>query len=254
MTSSLMDFKDLYGFFIILARFAPALLLLPGFGDKITPLYIRGHLGILIAFLLTPLLSPALPSIPENALAILGIMGKEMVVGAFIGLIGRTFFYVLEAVGSFISMQIGFSSAMAFQPLTQEQSSSIATFLLMTGIFLCFLMDLHHEMIISLFKSYSLFLPGTSFFEEMSPFFIKILSSSFILALQLSAPILFSQLIFFISIGILNRLIPQIQVFFVSLPLQIILGLGVFFLALAGLFNVFMEAYQTFLINFEVPS
>ena len=112
------------------------------------------------------------------------------------------------------------------------------------GVLIHFSTNMHHVLIMGISESYTMF-PAGVFLPtgDMAFVLARVLADSFSLALQISAPFIVLSLAFFMGLGMLARLMPQLQIFFISLPVQLAGGLFVFSAVLSGLFTVFIEYY-----------
>ena len=103
---------------------------------------------------------------------------------------------------------------------------------------------MHHLFILAIVDSYKVFPAGSIFVWGDSALVIaRLIADSFRLALQMTAPFIVISLIFFMGLGMLARLMPQLQIFFVGLPVQLAGGLLIFSMIISGLFSIFIEYY-----------
>jgi len=139
----------------------------------------------------------------------------------------------LNLAGSLAGQAIGFSNAQAFDPTTLNQSIIIETFITLIAITVIFITDIHHLMISAIIDSYHLFQPGSSLpFGDFANQLSTSLNSSFIMGFKLGSPFVAFTIIFYTGMGLVSRLMPQLNIFFLSLPLQIYLGLGLLFITI----------------------
>jgi flagellar biosynthetic protein FliR len=182
---------------------------------------------------------------PSSPVALALLIGGEIGVGLFIGTMARLLVAGLEIAGTLISFQLGLATAAIFNPLLSEQGQVASVLISITGLVLIFETDMHHLMLRGLVDSYGLFVPGAlppigDFTESIG----RMVSKSFMMAMQMAAPFLLMSTIMYVALGLVTRLMPQLQIFFIALPLQI--GLG--FLLLSLTFGVLM---LFFLSNFN---
>jgi len=110
---------------------------------------------------------------------------------------------------------------------------------------------MHHLLIAAIHDSYQLFVPGRPPpFADFAEAAVNIIASSFRVGIQLSAPFLIFGLIFYMGIGILSRLMPQIQIFFIAMPANILLGLLLFMLLLSTMMMWFFEHFEAGMVRF----
>jgi flagellar biosynthesis protein FliR len=143
-----------------------------------------------------------------------------------------------------VSFQLGLSTAQIFNPLLAQQSAITGAFLTVFGVLLIFLTDTHHLMLRALIASYELF-PPANFpgLGDLSDTVAHLVAASFRLAIELSAPFIVLGTVFFIALGFLSRLMPQLQIFFVILPIQVAGGLVVFAFTLYAVLQWFLDDF-----------
>lgn len=229
------------GFLLIFSRIGTLVLLLPGFGERSFPVRVRLSVALLLTLVFYPLAAqyyPTLDAVP----ATIGILIGEIAVGFVLGIAGRIMIGTLQMVGTIIAQQLGLSFVTSVDPNMGQQGALIGTFLSLMAIALIFAMDLHHLVIAALGQSYQIFRPGVfPDSGDAAKYVTDLVGSSFKIAVQISAPVLIFGLIFNIGLGVLARLMPQMQVFFIAMPASIILGFAVLALTLATIMTVFMN-------------
>ncbi len=145
-------------------------------------------------------------------------------------------------------MGLGFVTAV--DPTLGQQGVIVGNFLVMLGVTLIFATDLHHLVIAALNDSYTLFSPGEiPLLGDVAALTTRTAASAFRIGIQLSAPFLVFGLLFNLGLGVLSRLMPQMQVFFVGLPLSIMLGLLVLLLVVGAMMTMFLGEVENVLIR-----
>lgn len=230
---------------LIFARIGAILMLVPGFGETYVPPRIRLSLGLLISLALWPVVRDSLPGLPETLGGMAGWIIREVVVGLMIGMLLRMFLTSLMTAGEIVSLQTTLSFAQTANPLQAQPGSTVGSFLLLFGVTLIFATDTHHLFIAGMVGSYNLIAPAKPLimgdFTEMA---VRTLGDSFLLGVQLSAPVLVFALIFNLASGLIARVMPSFQVYFAAAPLSVILGLSIFALSLGALGTVFIDRYR----------
>lgn len=246
MTGSLAQFlpANLFAVMLVFSRIGSALMVLPGFGDLYVPARYRLLLGIFLATIIATALAPLLPAQPGSPLRLLMLLGGEIVIGVFLGTVARMMLSALETAGAIISLQLGLSTAQVFNPLLAQQSAITGAFMTVFGVLLIFLTDTHHLMLRGLVASYGLF-PAGGFpgFGDLSDTVSHLVSASFRLAVELAAPFIVLGTIFFVALGFLSRLMPQMQIFFIILPIQVAGGIVVFAATLYAVMQWFLDDF-----------
>lgn len=254
MEETLQNFmaQGVFAFMVTFVRIGAALTIMPGIGDSYVPQNIRLYIALGISLVLMPLVSPFLPSHMPDTAGLLVLMGSEFIIGIFIGTVARIFMLALDTAGMIISMQSGLGNAQVFNPSMATQGSLVGVLMSVTGVVLILATNLHHLLIYGLLGSYDVFpvgtLPGSG---DMANMISKAIAGSFAVGLQIAAPFIVLSLMLYIGMGVLSRLMPQVQVFMLSLPLQIILSLVTLVLMLsAGLLFWLAKFEETMMFFF----
>ena len=231
---------------LVFARLGSALMLLPGIGEVYVAPRLRLVLALGITLVATPLVAPSLPRLPAGTLSLMLMLGGEIVVGLFLGTIARILLASVEVAGTMVSINLGLSAALIFNPLQQQQESITSTFYGVAGVLIIFLADLHHPMLRALVSSYGVFEPGAIFqWGDFSDAVARSVTESFKIGVEMAAPFMIIGTIFYIAVGMISRLTPQLQILFVVQPLQIVAGLVAFALLLATGLQWFLERFAT---------
>lgn len=235
---------NLFAVLLVFMRIGGAMMLLPGFGEAYVPPRYRLLLAVIISLLMTPVLAPLLPSLPSMPSDLFVVVGSEMFIGLFIGTITRILITTLENAGMVVSLQLGLSAAVVFNPLAAQQGSVPGALFSMLGILLIFLTDTHHLLLHGLVDSYTVVAPGTlPPLGDLSDTVARVTMGSFRLAMEMSAPFIVLGTLFHVGLGLVARLVPQFQILFVAQPLQIVGGLAVFVVVLITGMRWFLEAF-----------
>lgn len=231
-------------FALVFARIGTMMMLLPGLGERTAPVRVRLTLAILVVFVTLPVLRQGLPTSLANLPDLVRILVGEMMIGFTFGLAGRFLMSSLTTAGVIIAQQLSLSFTMIFDPANanQGQSAIIGTFLSMLGVSLILAMNVHHIAILGLLDTYQTFKPG----EVPAPgdalqLALEVATSAFQTALQISAPFLVFGLVFNVGLGILSRMMPQLQVFFLAMPAAILIGTIILALVLGLMMDGFID-------------
>ncbi len=228
-------------FLLVFARIGTMLMLLPGLGEQNTPTRMRLTVALALTLLMLPLHRNAYRIDLTSLGPITAMLGEEILIGALLGLTARLAIGALQVTGSIVAQQLGLGFVTAVDPTQGEQGVIVGNFLTMLGITLVFATDLHYLAIAALDDSYRLFAPGMMPFSgDMAAHITALVAGAFRIGVQLSAPFLVFGLLFNLGLGILSRLMPQMQVFFVGMPLSILGGFVLLFLVIAAMMTTFL--------------
>jgi flagellar biosynthetic protein FliR len=237
-------------FMLVLARVGTMLMLLPGLGELNVPVRIRLTVALILAAVLLPLHQSAYQLDLTSFGPLVGMLGQELFIGAVLGLSVRLIISSLQIAGAVIAQQMGLGFVTAVDPTLGQQGAIIGNFLAMLGVTLIFATDMHHLVIAATNDSYVLFAPGElPFIGDVAALTTRTVASAFRIGIQISAPFLVFGLLFNLGLGVLSRLMPQMQVFFVCLPLSILLGLLVLMVVLSAMMTVFLAAVEKVLVG-----
>ena len=229
-------------FLLVFARTGTMVMLLPGLGEQNVSSRLRLTIALVLAAVLLPLHRGAY-HINTAALAPAVVMLiEEILIGAVLGLTARLTILSLEVAGSVIAQQLGLGFVTTVDPTQGEQGVIIGNFLTLLGVTLFFATDMHHLVIAALNSSYDLFEPGElPATGDVAALLTRTVAGAFRIGIQLSAPFLAFGLLFNVGLGVLSRLMPQMQVFFVALPASIMIGLLFLLLVLGAMMGLFLD-------------
>ena len=242
---------SLLSFLLVLARIGTFLMIMPGVGDAYVSPRVRLSFAMGLALVITPMVMQYLPAKipPTHALAMLVM--AEVLIGFLIGSVVRVFFLALDTGGMIISMQSGLANAQVLNPSLASQGSLIGAFLIVTGIVVIFSTQLHHILLMGAVESYQFFpvgvVPDTG---SMAELISKAISKAFFLGVKMGMPFIVLTLLVYAGMGVISRLMPQIQVFMVLMPLQILLSFILLALVMTALIYYWIEEYEAALFFF----
>jgi flagellar biosynthetic protein FliR len=233
---------------LIFVRLGAAMMFLPAFSEPSVPVRVRLLLALLVTLAVAPILAGTFPPLPEQAIL---LIASEAFIGLFLGLIARTIMSALQTAGMFIANVSTFANALINDPASAEQGSILGALLTILGLLVVVTLDLHHLLLIGVIDSYTLFVPGTPLMmEDFAQSMAMLVSKSFVLGFQLAAPFVGLAVIFYLGLGLISRLMPAMQVFFIAVPLQITIALTIMFFALPVMMMWFAQAFEEALLPF----
>ena len=228
-------------FLLVFARVGTMVMMMPGIGEMNMPARVR----LTIALVLTAILLPAHQAAFTINLTALGpvimLVFQEILIGAVLGLTARLAISCLQVAGTVVAQQLGLGFVTAVDPTQNQQGLLVGNFLAVLGVTLIFATDMHHLVIVALNDSYSIFAPGeVPIMGDIAKHITGVIAASFKIGIQLSAPFLVFGLLFNLGLGVLSRLMPQMQVFFIGLPLSILLGLLLLLVVIGAMMGTFI--------------
>ena len=232
-------------FMLMFARIGTMVMLLPGLGEISVPRRVRLVTALILTAVLFPLHRSAFQLDLNGFGPILLLLAQEMMIGAVLGMTVRLALSALQVAGVVVANQLGLGFATAVDPTQNQQGVILGNFLTLLGVTLLFATDLHHMLIAALNESYALFKPGElPLAGDVAALTTQTIATAFRVGIQLAAPFLVFGLLFNFGLGILSRLMPQMQVFFIGLPLSIFIGFIVLILVLSAMMGSFLGYFE----------
>ena len=231
-------------FMLVFARIGAMVMLLPGLGESNIPVRIKLAIALLLTLIILPLHRAAYSVDMGSMAGLLTLMMHEIFIGILLGATARVTLAALQVAGAVIAQQMGLGFVTSVDPTQGQQGVLIGNFLTMLGVTLLFATDSHHLVIAALNDSYKVFSPGETMSSgDIAALATRAFNAAFRIGLQLSAPFLVFGLVFNIGLGVLARLMPQMQVYFVGVPLSIFAGFLILALVLAAMMGTFLDYF-----------
>lgn len=236
---------------LIFARIGAAVMIMPGVGDSFVSTRVRLLFAFGFSFILLPVVTPYLPSAVPGTVTLLMLLIMEFLTGLLIGTITRIFMTALDVAGMIISFASSLSNAQLFNPSLSSQGSLLGAFFSVTGTTFLLTTDMHHFLIKGIMESYKTFTLGEFINTgSMAELVSKAVATSFMVGMQIAAPFVVLTLLIYIGMGVLSRLMPQVQVFLLALPLQILLSLVLMTMVLSAGFLYWVSQFEANMIYF----
>ena len=236
--------------FILFCRIGGCLMLMPGFSSSRVPVRIRLFMSLCVTLALAPLLlHDVMKTLPGDAPAVvLRLFTSELLVGLLIGFLARIFFGALETLSGAIAMSVGLTSTLAGPMEEHEPLPAITSFIMLVATALVFLSDLHWEVLRGIIASYSA-LPVSGLFDPRFNLVqvSECLAKSFVVSLLIASPFILYCLITNFAIGLASRLVPQIPIYFITVPAVLLGGLALLYLISTPFMQIFNEAFLLWL-------
>jgi flagellar biosynthetic protein FliR len=231
-------------FMLVFARVGAMVMLLPGFGESNIPVRIKLAIALLLTLIILPLHRNAY-QVDLTSMTSLGVlMVHEIIIGVVLGATARVTLSALAVAGSVIAQQLGLGFVTAVDPTQGQQGLLIGNFLTILGMTLLFATDSHHLVISALNESYRIFSPGELMPSgDVAALATRAFAAAFKIGMHLSAPFLVFGLVFNLGLGILARLMPAMQVYFVGVPLSIMIGFLVFAMVIAAMMGTYLNYF-----------
>ncbi len=235
--------------FMVFVRVTTVLLTAPLFSNRTVPAPVKIGLAALLSFLILPLPGAHLVAVPTEILPFALMVGQEVLIGVVIGFVSNLIFVGVGIAASMIGIQSGFRAASLFNPFTNISTSALDQFYSLVAIALFLSIDGHHMLIRALFRTFDVAPIGTFTLSAVTMERIVVLTNQvFAIGVTLSLPVVGTLLLTDVGLGLIARAVPQIQVFFVGLPLKV--GLG--FVTLALTMNITLPVIRDYFADIAV--
>lgn len=239
---------------LVFSRTGSAIMLLPGFGESYVTPRIRLILALLFSLILSPIIQH-MPQVPSTTLMLMRYVISEVLIGLFIGAIGRILIATVHVAGIVIAYQSSLSSAITSGlNQYQGQDTSVGNLMGMTAVLLIFATNMHHMMLRGLVDSYTLFLPGElPPLQDVANLATSTVSKVFAMGIQLAAPSIVIGLMLYLGAGILAKLMPNLQIFFLLMPPQLLLVFFIFMFTISSIMLWYLDFFEHSFGSFLSP-
>jgi flagellar biosynthetic protein FliR len=231
--------------FATFCRIGGCFMVLPGISTARVSLRIRLFLSIAISIAIIPLMWDqiyAATRVGNSAYVVL--IASETFIGVTLGLIARYIMLGLQFSGAALSASIGFNAAPSGAILQNEPQGAITNLITVSAIVLLFISDFHHLVIQTIVNSYDFMPIGTGFEVRMALVTLTdTLGETFLLMLRLASPFIVYGLIFNLAIGMVNKLAPQIPIYFISIPFILAGGLLLIYFGITNYLTLFLDGF-----------
>ncbi len=234
-------------FMLMFARLGTMLMLLPALGESSIPTRFRLTIALALTFVLYPIGSQLYPqNITSNIWALIALLGGELAIGFAIGMCARLITAALQIAGVIMANQTGLAFALGSDMTNEgQQGALIGNFLAVLATTMVFVTDTHFLIIAALHQSFEIFPPGQLLpVGDFTANATETVAHVFSIAVRLSAPFLVVGLVFYFGLGLLNKLMPQMQIFFIAMPVNIAIGLFLLLALLATLMGFYLDHFE----------
>jgi flagellar biosynthetic protein FliR len=235
----------------IFCRIGACIMTLPGFSSARISMTVRFFLAFAISLAMTPLLFDTVyPRVSGGGASLIGVIVAELLIGMMYGLVPRFYVLGLQFAGSAISMAIGLNTPGSSDVLEDAPDNQMTNLISFGGLLILFMLDFHHVVFRALFDSYAVMpIGGMPDSQKMLITLTDTLTQTFLLMLRLASPFLIFGLMFNVAVGLVNKLAPQVPVFYISTPYLLMGGLLLVYFTIAAMVMQFGQ-YFPMIFNF----
>ncbi|MAF32114.1 MAG: flagellar biosynthetic protein FliR [Magnetococcales bacterium] len=249
----MLDLSSIFLFplFLIFARLGACIMVYPGLSDISISVRIRLLLAVFCSLAMFPILEPSMPLLPASNLKLLEFVLIEMAIGVMMATSARLFMAAMHVAGELVSFSAGLQASNLFDPSLGGNSTAPSLLLTMMATLLVFVTNLHHVMLLAVMESYNMFpAGGLPLLGDAAKAVTQVVSNLFLIGFKLAAPVVAVGFLIYAGLGVFNRLIPQLQVFFVAMPLTIVVGLLMLGIVLGGIVTLFTQELHNHAVLF----
>lgn len=235
------------GIAVVFARVGGLFLIAPGLSSMRIPVQARLFLALALALAVAPLVwSEAVATVRDTSPAtLLAVLGTETVIGLLIGLLARLLLMALQTMAAAIANFVGLAGIPGASFEGDEAGGAISNLFMMTAVTIIFLADLHYEVLRGVVGSYAVLAPGVGLDAQAALVAVADrLEDAFEIGLRLAAPFVIYSVVVNFAVGIVNKLTPQLPIYFVALPMITAGGLIVMAYSVRELLFAFLDAFD----------
>jgi flagellar biosynthetic protein FliR len=240
-------------FLLVLVRMTTMVALAPLLGSRNVPIYVKIGLGFLLSIIIAPFVVREFPVMPDHFILFLGMVVREGLVGILLGVLGAALFAAVQLSGQIFGMMIGFGIVNVMDPLSELQISLLGQFEFLLAILLFLAVGGHHLLLMAMANSYAVIPVNT--FAMTAPLAQQvglILGNMFTISFKVGFPMIAAIFLIKVSMGLIARTVPQMNVFIVGLPLNIFVGLIVMGLSLTYVTFLLKNYFNQFFVDLYV--
>ncbi|MDF1716243.1 MAG: flagellar biosynthetic protein FliR [Antarcticimicrobium sp.] len=240
----------IFGYVLVVARIGGALMFMPAFGETQIPLRARLSFALVLCAALYPV-TPVSAEMPDNTVAIALLLASEATIGVWIGLVARVLLSAMDFAGYQVGQVSGLANAFGPSLGSFEGATLVATLLLIGAVAAIFATDAHHIILRGLMLSYVVFPPGPVMPGDLAEQIVRAGGRSLYIGTAVAAPFFVMGVILNLGMGLANRMMPQLPVFFVGASLLIASGMLVLSVAMPSMLDFFVSQFTDWLSTFR---
>lgn len=232
-------------FILVSIRVTAMLVSSPVFSMRQIPSFIKVALSLIIGYMMSTAINTANFILPGSTLELLIICSKEIILGLIIGFIATLIFNAVKGSAHMIDFGIGFSMSSYYDPSTASNSTVLERLFNWIALILFLTFNFHHVLIEAIIKSFEIVPPGAmNFGSNVFSHLVSVFAHSFLISIQLAAPILIVLFLTDFTLGLISRAVPQIHIFILGMPIKVLVGLLAISIILPGLARIYIKTFE----------
>lgn len=230
--------------FAAFCRVGGCFMLLPGISSARIAMQIRLFLAVAVSMAVLPILWDTIyPKTQGATVSYVEVILFETLTGAVIGLITRYYVLGLQFAGTSLTMMIGFNSPPSPDILEDASENQLTNLISFAGLMVLFTLNFHHIVFRALVDSYTAIPMGGFNPQSALITLTDTLAQTFSIMLRLASPFIIYGLLFNVTVGLINKLAPQMPIYFISLPYIILGGLFLLYFGVSSLLEIFASGF-----------
>jgi len=239
-----------FSYFVVFARLGSALIFMPSFGEIQIPIRARLSFALVMCAALLPA-TPVQAAMPTEISSLLLLMGAEVTIGLWIGLTARILLSALQFAGFQAGQVSGLANAFGPSFGSFEGATMVATLMMISAVAMIFITDTHHIILRALMSSYMIFPLGEIMLADMTDQILQAGAQSLYIGTAIAAPFFVMGVVLNLGMGLANRMMPQLPVFFVAASLLIGAGLLILAVSMPAVLDFFIDRFSEWLVGFR---
>lgn len=232
-------------FLLVLVRMTGLFVVAPIFGRRNLPAYFKVGFSFFMALILVSTMTLQAPAYNESLLAYGLLIMKEFVVGITIGFIAYLVFTAIYIAGEVVDMQIGFGIVNVIDPMSNIQVPITSNLYFIISMLVLLALNGHHMLIKALYDSFNTVPLGAAIFDaSLSDLIMGVFTNIFFIGFKIAAPVVAAALITDVALGTISRMVPQLNIFVIGMPLKILVGLAIILVTLPMFIFVLDSIFQ----------
>lgn len=231
--------------FLAFCRIGACFMVMPGFSSIRMAIHIRLFIALAVTWaLLAHLWDDIIPNVDRSIDALLVLVASELLIGGTIGVVTRFYVLALQFAGSVIAMSSGWGGMASTAVDEIEPQAAVSVLITFSALLILFATDFHHEIIRALVGSYTV-VPMAALFSPQAALIdlADTISQSFYLTLRLASPFIAYAILVNLAIGFVNKLAPQIPVYFVGIPFVLAGGIIMLYFGIGIMLSLFVDGF-----------
>lgn len=231
--------------FLAFCRIGACFMLMPGLSSARVPMQVRLFIAVAVSLaLFAHLWESIVPHVESGAGSLATLIVSEMLIGATIGLVARFYLLAVQFIGSVIAMVSGFNAMAAIAIEDNDPQSPLAAIISFSALMILFIFDFHHAVVRALVDTYEV-MPLEALFNPQVALvnLVDTISDSFMVMVRLGSPFIAYAILVNLAIGLVNKLTPQIPIYFVALPFVIAGALLMMYFAISPMLSLMADGF-----------